>query len=74
MITGLSGDNFFFDLRETRLKVVFHKSFGLFLIFFTFCHDHLQNILLVINQGVLSELCSYSLAGLNVRTYNVITI
>jgi hypothetical protein len=74
VVTGLSGDNFLFDLWETWLKIVFHESLSFFLILLTFCHDHFQNVLLMIYQSVLPELCSDGFAGLNVRTHNIIAV
>ena len=74
MVTGLSGDDFLFDLWETWLKIVFHESLGFFLILLAFCHDHFQNVLLMIYQSVLPELCSDGFAGLDIRTHNIIAV
>lgn len=74
MITGLSSDNLFLNFRETWLKIIFHKCLSFFLILFTLCHDHLQNIFLMIDKSELTELNSHSLTCLNVRTDNVVTV
>ncbi len=74
MVTCFSSNDFFFNFREAWLKVILHESFGLFLVLFTLCHDHFQNVLLVVDQGVLPELCSDSLTCFNIRTYDIITV
>lgn len=74
MVTGLSGNDLLLYLRETGLEVVLHKSLGLFLVLFAFGHYHLQYLLLVVHQRKPSKLHSHSLASLNVRTHDVVTV
>ena len=66
MITGFTSNNLFLNLRETWLEVIFHKRLGFFLVLFTFSHDHLQNVFLMIDKSELTELNSHSLTGFDV--------